>query len=74
MTDTHLAIALGIKADEASHPVLFGSATGWINRLAHAHATGNLDRELRRLKRYRATWTRSATSRSTRPPPPCSSS
>jgi DNA replication protein DnaC len=51
---THLAIALGIKAAEASHPVLFDSATGWINRLAQAHAAGSLDRELRRLKRYRA--------------------
>jgi len=45
---------LGIKAAEASHPVLFDSATGWINRLAQAHAAGSLDRELRRLKRYRA--------------------
>lgn len=34
-TGKHLAIALGIKAAEASHPVLFDSATGWINRLAH---------------------------------------
>ena len=50
---THLAIALGIKAAEASYPVLFDSATGWINRLAQAHATGSLERELRRLNRYR---------------------
>jgi len=50
---THLAIALGIKAAEASYPVVFDSATGWINRLAGAHATGGLERELRRLKRYR---------------------
>ncbi|TBT85891.1 hypothetical protein ET989_05395 [Propioniciclava sinopodophylli] len=49
----HLAIALGMKAAEASHPVLFDSATGWINRLAAAHAAGCLERELRRLKRYR---------------------
>ena len=33
---------------------MFDSATGWINRLAHAHAAGSLERELRRLKRYRA--------------------
>ena len=51
---THLAIALGMKAAEASYPVIFDSATGWINRLARAHATGSLERELRRLKRYRA--------------------
>ena len=43
-----------MKAAEASHPVLFDSATGWINRLAAAHAAGCLERELRRLKRYRA--------------------
>ena len=50
---THLAIALGIKAAEASYPVLFDSATGWIHRLAQAHAKGGLERELRRLNRYR---------------------
>lgn len=50
---THLAIALGIKAAESSYPVLFGSATGWIHRLAQAHAKGDLERELRRLNRYR---------------------
>lgn len=50
---THLAIALGLKAAEASHPVLFDSATGWIDRLTQAHASGRLERELRRLKRYR---------------------
>lgn len=50
---THLAIAMGMKAAEASYPVVFDSATGWINRLAAAHAAGGLERELRRLKRYR---------------------
>lgn len=45
---------MGIKAAEAAHPVLFDSATGWINRLAAAHTAGALERELRRLKRYRA--------------------
>lgn len=42
-----------MKAATASHPVLFDSATGWINRLAAAHAAGGLERELRKLKRYR---------------------
>lgn len=51
---THLAIALGIKAAHASYPVLFDSATGWVNRLAAAHATGQLERELKKLNRYRA--------------------
>jgi DNA replication protein DnaC len=50
---THLAIALGIKAAEAAYPVAFNSATGWINRLAAAHARGNLERELRRIHRFR---------------------
>lgn len=51
---THLAIALGIKAAEATFPVAFDSATAWITRLADAHAHGQLERELRRLNRYRA--------------------
>ncbi len=50
---THLAIAVAMKAAEASYPVLFDSATGWIHRLAQAHAKGGLERELRRLNRYR---------------------
>jgi len=50
---SHLAIALGIKAAEASCPVAFDSATDWISRLATAHAEGRLDRELRKLGRYR---------------------
>lgn len=50
---THLAIALGVKAAEAPHPVLFDSATGWIDCLTQAHAKGGLERELRRLRRYR---------------------
>ncbi len=48
---THLAIALGIKAAEASYPVLFDSATGWIHRLAQAHAKGSLERELMSQRR-----------------------
>ena len=50
---SHLAVALGIKAAEASYPVAFASATGWIARLGAAHAQGHLDRELRKLNRYR---------------------
>jgi DNA replication protein DnaC len=50
---THLAIALGIKAAEAAFPVAFDSANAWITRLAQAHTHGQLDRELRRLNRYR---------------------
>jgi DNA replication protein DnaC len=50
---THVAIALGIKAAEASYSVAFDSATGWIARLGAAHAKGDLERELRRLNRYR---------------------
>jgi DNA replication protein DnaC len=50
---THLAIALGIKAAEASYPVAFDSATGWLARLAAAHAKGDLERELHRLHRHR---------------------
>lgn len=35
---SHLAISLGIKAAEASYPVAFDTATGWIARLATATA------------------------------------
>jgi DNA replication protein DnaC len=50
---THLAIAMAIKAAEAAFPVAFDSATTWITRLTTAHEHGNLERELRRLGRYR---------------------
>jgi len=50
---THLAIALAMKAAEATYPVMFDSATAWIARLADAHAHGRLEVELRRLNRYR---------------------
>ena len=50
---THLAIALGIKAVHAGHPVLFDTATGWVTRLRTAHHEGRLPAELRRLNRYR---------------------
>lgn len=50
---THLAIALGIKACHAGHPVLFGTATSWVGRLQAAHTEGRLEAELKRLRRYR---------------------
>jgi len=50
---THLAIALAIKAAEAAYPVAFNSTTGWLARLGQAHAHGHLEKELRRLHRYR---------------------
>ena len=50
---THLGIALAIKAAEAAYPVAFDTATRGIERLATAHAHGVLDRDLRKLNRYR---------------------
>ena len=50
---THLAIALGIKAAHAGHPVLFDTANGWVGRLQSAHLAGRLEAELKRLRRYR---------------------
>lgn len=50
---SHLAIALGIKAIHAGHPVLFDTATGWVTRLREAHDQARLPHELRRLRRYR---------------------
>ncbi|GAB2465626.1 IS21-like element helper ATPase IstB [Xylanimonas ulmi] len=50
---THLAIALGIKTIHAGNLALFNTATGWLDRLATAHAAGLLDAELRRLRRYK---------------------
>jgi len=49
---THLAIGLGIKAAQAGHRVLFGTATDWVTRLQTAHGTGRLGDELARLRRY----------------------
>ncbi len=50
---THVAIALAIKAAEATYPVAFDSATNWITRFADAHNRGRLPGELKRLNRYR---------------------
>jgi DNA replication protein DnaC len=49
---THLAIALGIRACQAGHRVLFATAAQWVARLAEAHAGGRLQEELVRLGRY----------------------
>jgi hypothetical protein len=49
---THLAIGLGIRACQASHRVLFATASGWVARLADAHHAGRLQGELVRLARY----------------------
>lgn len=50
---SHLAIGLGIKAIQAGYSVLFDTATNWISRLTAAHATGRLETELKRLRRYK---------------------
>jgi DNA replication protein DnaC len=49
---THLATALGIRACQAGHRVLFATASQWVARLADAHAAGRLQDELVRLGRY----------------------
>jgi DNA replication protein DnaC len=50
---THLAIGLGIKAAQAGYSVLFDTATHWIDRLARAHHTGQLETELKKIRRYK---------------------
>ena len=49
---THLAIALGMKAANAGHRVLFATATEWVTRLQTAHQHGRLPLELAKLRRY----------------------
>jgi DNA replication protein DnaC len=49
---THLGIGLGIRACQAGHRVLFGTAAQWVDRLATAHHAGTLQAELARLGRY----------------------
>ena len=49
---THLAIGIAIRACQASHRVLFATASEWVARLAEAHHTGRLQQELVRLGRY----------------------
>ena len=50
---THLAIGLGIKTAQAGYSVLFDTATHWIDRLARAHHTGQLETELKKIRRYK---------------------
>ncbi|MEV3967975.1 IS21-like element helper ATPase IstB [Streptomyces sp. NPDC050698] len=46
---THLAIALGVRACQAGHRVLFATAAEWTARLSAARAAGRLDEELAAL-------------------------
>ena len=50
---THLAIGLGVKATHAGHSVLFDTANNWIARLAAAHHQGQLEQELKKVRRYK---------------------
>lgn len=50
---THLAIGLGVKATHAGHSVLFDTANNWIARLADAHRKGQLETELKKIRRYK---------------------
>ena len=50
---THLAIGLGVKATQAGYSVLFDTANNWIIRLAAAHQAGQLETELRKIRRYK---------------------
>lgn len=49
---THLAAALGVRACQAGHQVLFATAAEWGVRLADAKAAGRLGKELSRLDAY----------------------
>ncbi|WP_343242465.1 MULTISPECIES: IS21-like element helper ATPase IstB [unclassified Streptomyces] len=49
---THLAVALGVRACQAGHRVLFATAAEWGARLAEARAAGRLRKELARLDAY----------------------
>ncbi|WKX69082.1 IS21-like element helper ATPase IstB [Streptomyces sp. XD-27] len=49
---THLATALGLRACQAGHDVLFATATEWAARLSEAHAAGRLAEELAGLDDY----------------------
>ncbi|MFF7868949.1 IS21-like element helper ATPase IstB [Streptomyces qaidamensis] len=46
---THLAVALGVRACQAGHRVLFATAAEWAARLSDARAAGRLDAELAAL-------------------------
>jgi len=46
---THLAVALGVKAVEAGHRVLFMTLEALLTRLSRAHRENRLDRQLQQL-------------------------
>jgi DNA replication protein DnaC len=50
---THLAIGLGVKATQAGYSVLFDTASNWIARLSTAHNSGQLQTELKKIRRYK---------------------
>jgi DNA replication protein DnaC len=50
---THLAIGLGIKAAHCGYSVLFDTASNWITRLKAAHHVGQLETELKKIRRYK---------------------
>ncbi|OBJ59752.1 AAA family ATPase [Mycobacterium sp. 1423905.2] len=50
---THIAIGLGVKAAHAGYSVLFDTASNWIARLAGAHHAGQLEAELKKVRRYK---------------------
>jgi DNA replication protein DnaC len=50
---THLAIGLGVKAAQAGYSVLFDTASNWIARLTAAHHSGQLEAELKKIRRYK---------------------
>ena len=50
---THLAIGLGVKACQAGYSVLFDTAANWISRLGEAHAKGQLELEIKKIRRYK---------------------
>ncbi|MGX1881474.1 IS21-like element helper ATPase IstB [Streptomyces sp. NPDC055287] len=49
---THLSVALGVRACQAGHRVLFATAAEWAARLGDAKAAGRLTKELARLDDY----------------------
>ncbi|WP_329051398.1 IS21-like element helper ATPase IstB [Streptomyces violaceus] len=49
---THLAVALGVRACQAGHRVLFATAAEWAARLSDARAAGRLDAELAALDEH----------------------
>jgi DNA replication protein DnaC len=44
---------LGVKAAHAGYSVLFDTANNWITRLAAAHQAGQLEAELKKIRRYK---------------------